>query len=416
MNSRVFATVLLLGSLVVPGTAAAINTVLAGEFDGSEPRIAPLRGTCNTSSPLAYQEAGTFQVAASGTYLVFDVFNFSGVDIAANIYEGPFDPNNPSSPITPDGIDYTASVELTAGTEYTLVVQHWCQNVEGAWALTFTGPGNVSSGLARNVPDQTQGLLNNSDPVASTDCNVAGFYEERGPIRVQTSGTYFYTDVSVEYEVDACLQVYTAPFNPADSRANRLGVELDDFGALQLEADQDYYFVVQALEGTLAEEGEFFYVLAPPADFRVNKALAGAWYNSQTDGQGFFLDVYDNVNTMFVGWYTFDLSRPVDGTAQLGEPGHRWLTAQGPIEGARGELSVNLTSGGAFDSISPAVVTPRPVVGSMTVEFEDCMNGTINYALTDPVVAGDIPIRALAEDHVELCESLTGGPGMPGPL
>ena len=127
------------------------------------------------------------------------------------------------------------------------------------------------------------------------------------------------------------------------------------------------------------------------------------------------MDVYDSSNQMFVGWYTFDLSRPVDGTAQLGEPGHRWLTAFGPTDGPVGDLDVYLAKGGAFDSPSPAI-DPQEIVGAMTVEFDDCISGTVNYALTEPVVAGEMPIQPLAGDHVELCESLTGGPGMPGPL
>ena len=81
-----------------------------------------------------------------------------------------------------------------------------------------------------------------------------------------------------------------------------------------------------------------------------------------------------------------------------------------------GELDVYLARGGAFDSTTPAIEMPQPIVGSLTVEFEDCISGTVTYALTDPVVAGEMPIVPLAGDHVELCESLTGGPGMPGPL
>ncbi|MBT8050329.1 MAG: hypothetical protein HKO85_02780 [Xanthomonadales bacterium] len=415
MNFKTTVGVLLAVMTMAPGAVLATNTVIAGEFDGAEERTAPLPAACSAENPLAYQNAGTFQVAATGTYVIFDVFNFTGVDITAMIYEGGFDPANPASPVTPIGIDWVEQIDLTAGVDYTLVVQNWCQNQQGAWALTFSGPGNVTSGLVRAVPEQTQGLLTNSDPVASTECNVAGFYKEFGPIRVQRSGTYHYTDISVEYDVDVCLQVYTAPFDPSEPDANRVGGALDDFEVIDLEADTDYYFVLQSLEGSFSDTGEYFYVLAPPAPFRINKALAGAWYNSQTSGQGLFMDVYDNINQMFVGWYTFDLSRPVDGTAQLGEPGHRWLTAFGPIDGPNGDLDVFLAKGGAFDSPSPAI-DPQEIVGSMTVEFDDCMSGTVNYALTDPVVAGEIPIQPLAADHVELCETLTGGPGMPGPL
>ena len=48
---------------------------------------------------------------------------------------------------------------------------------------------------------------------------------------------------------------------------------------------------------------------------------------------------------------TFDLDRP-DETAygQLGDPGHRWLTAQGPYNDDTAELTLFLTAGGVFDA------------------------------------------------------------------
>ena len=142
-----------------------------------------------------------------------------------------------------------------------------------------------------------------------------------------------YTDILLETDVDACLQVYTAPFDPTNPNANRVGQALDDLGTVELQAGQDYYFVVQALEFG-PDTGEYFYVLAPPAPFRINKALAGGWFNSEVNGQGFLLDVYENINFMFLAWFTFDASRPDAGVpSTVGEAGQRWLTAQGAFQG-----------------------------------------------------------------------------------
>ena len=52
----------------------------------------------------------------------------------------------------------------------------------------------------------------------------------------------------------------------------------------------------------------------------------------------------------------------------------------------------------------------------MSLEFTDCLTGTLDYDLTTPVVSGQIPLQPLADDHVELCESIVEVPGMPGPL
>lgn len=414
---KAFKGLALAALLASPVSAYAANSVLSDVFDGSEPRLEPLPGSCGGQQPLAYQDTGSFQVAASGTYLVVDAFNFTGVDVTALIYTGGFDPQNPENGLlSGQGIDYSGLVDLEAGVGYTLVVQQWCDNVEGAWAVTFSGPGNVTSAVSRNLPTETQGLILSGDPAAaSTDCGNGLRYQQSGPVQVQQGGTYYYTDILLETDVDACLQVYTAPFDPTNPDANRVGEALDDFGTLELQPGQDYYFVVQPLAFG-PDTGEYFYVLAPPAPFRINKALAGGWFNPQTNGQGFFVDVYEGRNEMFVGWYTFDLNRPVDGTAQLGEPGHRWLTGYGTTDGAIGDLDVYLARGGAFDSTSPPIETPQTVVGSMTFEFTGCMEGEVNYALTQPLVSGVIPIQPLSADHVELCESLTRKPGVPGPL
>jgi hypothetical protein len=106
----------------------------------------------------------------------------------------------------------------------------------------------------------------------------------------------------------------------------------------------------------------------------------------------------------------------VDGTAVLGESGHRWLTALGAIEGARAELGVFLAQGGAFDSSDPPIQQPQARVGTMTIEFDDCVSGTVDYSLTSPPVSGQIPIQPLTLQHVESCELASRGPGKPGPL
>jgi hypothetical protein len=410
----------LVALLMLPSAAFATNTVLSGIFDGTESRTDPLPGACGGTGLLGYQDSVIFQVSADGTYMVFDVFNVFGADVTPLVYEGTFDPDNPAiGLLTPDGINIDSFnfVDLIAGVNYNLVVQHWCDNVEGAWAVSLSGPGNVTADNVRTVPGMTQGLFSDSDPVAETDCTNTGQstqYQQSGPVNVALTGTYYYTDVLIESDIDVCLQVYTAPFDPANPNDNRVGNPLDDFSTIDLVAGQDYYFVVQPLG--VADIGEYFYVLAPPAPFRINKALAGAWFNPETNGQGFFIDVYNNSNQMFAGWYTFDLSRPVDGSAELGEPGHRWLTALGPFDGQEANLTVYLAKGGAFDSTTPPIDNPQTVVGTMTVEFTTCKTGQVDYALTTPVVSGQIPVQPLANEHVELCESFNQVPGMPGPL
>jgi hypothetical protein len=414
------AGLVLAGLIMIPSQAFAANAVLSDVFDGSEMKTDPLPDSCGGDRQLAYQDTVTFEVSVSGEYQIFDAFNFNGVDVTALIYSDKFDPSNPDNNlVTPDGIDYVGSVELDGGVSYNLVVQRWCSNVtEGAWAITISGPGNVISDNLRMVPAFTEGVFTGADPT----------YHESGPLQVAETGKYYYSDV-VEWDVDACIQIHTAPFDPANPSANRVepnsgGGYLDDIDSIDLEEGTDYYIVVQAFNfdtfdcGGYRIAGEYFFVLAPPAPFRINKALAGAWVEVDfvTSGQGILMDVFDNLNLMFMAWFTYDLERPDPSyTAMIGEPGHRWMTAQGPYEhGNRADLPIYWNSGMIFDSATPA--TEQVQDGSLSLEFNSCNRAMLTYDLGVSGRTGEIPLQTVVDDHVELCEQLTEVPGMPGPL
>ena len=97
---------------------------------------------------------------------------------------------------------------------------------------------------------------------------------------------------------------------------------------------------------------------------------------------------------------------PEDVTALLGEPGHRWLTAQGPYAGDTANLTIFVTEGGVFDSVEPVAETVPAGDGTITIEFADCTEGLVNYEITSLDISGVIPIQRIALDNVTLCESL----------
>jgi hypothetical protein len=231
-------------------------------------------------------------------------------------------------------------------------------------------------------------------------------------MQVSRSGFYYYNDVSINFAVDMCLSIYSAPFNSANPNAN-LVASFDDVGFVELETGRNYYFVAQPL-GT-ATNGEFFYVFSPPAPFRITTGLSGSWFNPETTGQGFFMDILDNSNQLFLAWFTYDLQRPDSNvSAMIGEPGHRWMTALGPFEGVTADLPIYWNSGMIFDSANPP--TEQMQDGDMTVRFTDCANGNVDYDLGSTNVTGNVPIQRLANDAVSLCKSLFEGPDSPGPL
>ena len=145
--------------------------------------------------------------------------------------------------------------------------------------------------------------------------------------------------------------------------------------------------------------------LSDGAPFEINAGLNDAWYDPVTDGQGFLIAVFPEIKQMFLAWFTFDIERPPeDVSAMLGEPGHRWLTAQGPYVGNTANLTIFVTEGGVFDAVEPAASTDPAGDGTMTLEFEDCTAGLVSYEITSLGISGEIPIQRIVTDNVPLCE------------
>lgn len=146
-------------------------------------------------------------------------------------------------------------------------------------------------------------------------------------------------------------------------------------------------------------------VSATEAVFQINTALSDAWFDPATDGQGFFIIVWEDIQTAFLSWFTYDTERPPqDVTAILGDPGHRWLTAQGAYAGDTATLDVYLTAGGVFDAPLPEP-DPAEQVGTITIVWSGCNAGMLSYDLPDLGLAGDIPIERIVLDNVPPCEA-----------
>jgi hypothetical protein len=141
--------------------------------------------------------------------------------------------------------------------------------------------------------------------------------------------------------------------------------------------------------------------------FRINAGLNDAWFNRATNGQGLLISVFPARKEMFLAWFTYDTERPpADVTALLGEPGHRWLTAQGPYDGNTANLTLYLTQGGVFDAAEPPASTDPVGYGAMQIEFADCTAGLVTYQITPLGISGEFPIERIVPDNVPLCEAL----------
>ena len=153
------------------------------------------------------------------------------------------------------------------------------------------------------------------------------------------------------------------------------------------------------------------YDIVPPKGFAMNAAMSDAWYFPDTAGQGFFLTVFEQQQKVFMGWFTYDTEPPGEAcTARLGDPAHRWITAQGSFSGGHADLEVDMAYGGIFDAGDPA--PSHQASGSIMLQFEDCMNGSLYYDIPSIGRSGLVPIRRIAGDHVALCEQLNASATM----
>jgi len=140
------------------------------------------------------------------------------------------------------------------------------------------------------------------------------------------------------------------------------------------------------------------------ASFTMNAGLNDAWYNPETDGQGFFITVFPQRGQVSLAWFTYDTELPpMNAQANLGDAGHRWLTALGNINGRESMMEIEIVSGGIFDE--SAEVTAR-LDGTIKLSFESCSKGLVEYSIPSINQQGSVPIQRIANDNVALCESL----------
>jgi hypothetical protein len=142
--------------------------------------------------------------------------------------------------------------------------------------------------------------------------------------------------------------------------------------------------------------------------FTMNAGLNDAWFNPATDGQGFFITVFPDLDFVTLAWFTYDTVLPaIDATANLGDPGHRWFTAGGVIDAGKSVMDIEFTSGGVFDTPSEVLRTdPVGSDGTLTLNFDNCSFGTIEYDITSINARGMVPIRRVANDNEALCIAL----------
>jgi plastocyanin len=232
---------------------------------------------------------------------------------------------------------------------------------------------------------------------ATHDVSIAGLSFQPNNLTIAVGDTVRWTNNGGQHDVRSDTGDWTSSigFTTYERTFNSLGEIL-------------YHCSVHSAPGqniNTSMNGRISVTEAEEPTFLINSGLSDAWYYPATGGQGFFIIVWEDVGLVFLSWFTYDTERPPeDVTAILGEPGHRWLTAQGPYEGDTASLTVSLSEGGVFDSAQPPANPPQ-AVGSMSITWTGCNAGLLSYDLPDLGLTGDIPIERIVLDNVPACEA-----------
>lgn len=109
--------------------------------------------------------------------------------------------------------------------------------------------------------------------------------------------------------------------------------------------------------------------------------LSGTWENTATSGQGFVLSMFPDYlspghGIAAAGWFTFDVA-PSGGPEK-----QRWYSLQGLVDNVHrvAALDIYYNDGGNFDAPPKIPSTP---IGSATLQFSDCLHGSLAYTFTD---------------------------------
>ena len=139
-------------------------------------------------------------------------------------------------------------------------------------------------------------------------------------------------------------------------------------------------------------------------NFEINQGLSGAWFDPNTNGQGYYFDVLPTSKRIIFGWFTYDtLPAPQGATSTIGNPNSRWMSVDGEYVGNVFHGEVYTASGGTFDD---EVALDVEKVGEVSITFSNCGQGRFSYSLNNGTLVNEFDIVKLSGESVPLCQRL----------
>ena len=242
--------------------------------------------------------------------------------------------------------------------------------------------------IAPSSTYQIEGQFKLMDPLDAVQCEIAGVgYSDDNCTSSQTVGT---DDIEIRVSGSEWTSVSNTYIGQPDNSSM-------DIVAICYEDGADPAFTALL---------DNFIVAGPPAPIKINAAMGDAWFFPGTDGQGFFINVWETEKLVFMAWFTYETERPPDDViAFLGEPGHRWIIGLGPYNGDTADLEVFLSQGMIFDSGDPPVDTTPYEGATIKIVWSECNKGLLTYDIPTLNLMGEIEIERIVLDNVPACEA-----------
>jgi hypothetical protein len=293
--------------------------------------------------------------------------------------------------VAPDGTSYLLAATTNAGELYAIAADgttRWRKDVPFSTGNFFPF-GNLfatrdavylyqnSSAPAGNATSDTSWLSR----IAPADGAIVWRRSTSHPIVRETAGTAAIDDAGDTLTVATTFEnrlrvetVATATGRTLQDRTIDCGRACVAPTGVGLGRDGFARVAATAIDTQTGQAAVLFGVdMTTPAPIRVDQpGIAGGWWSPYANGEGFVLDYLPDSRTLFMPWFTFSHE---GGNEPAGQ---RWYVVQGAAQAnaTEVELPITETTGGAFDA-GPAV-TPT-IVGTATLSFTDCDNGTLRY-------------------------------------
>jgi hypothetical protein len=185
---------------------------------------------------------------------IYDITSVSDMDTLGFLYDGTFNPSNPSSNLYTDDDDsggnrqFKLTAYLEAGVPYTLVVSTFGSRITGPFSIVATGPGNVqyvsmdstvtsttTSTTARPsiiYSNYANALTLNSGTFSRNGVDGSIYYYNAIEVQVQTTGAYTFKSSS---SFDTYGYLYRGNFSPSNPSFNLMLSDDDGAGSNQFQ-------------------------------------------------------------------------------------------------------------------------------------------------------------------------------------